>query len=247
MAHDRQLPTATSNPASNCRKYVTVRVDEGGSRARRRFTTCCLRRKITKQMGKPWPLLLFLHGLGECGNNELERVKIHGPPKLVESRPDFPFVLVTPQFPPPTGRHEGCAKSVEAGAADPARRSRHDQSEHRPDARLRHWTEHGRVRHVATRGRVSGALRGRRADLRRRRASSEWLRRYAACRSGRFTARATLSCRSPKARKWSMRFAAPAATCDSPCIPTSSTTHGRKRTTTRSVRVAAVAPRAAGR
>jgi predicted peptidase len=58
-----------------------------------------------KPDGKPWPLLLFLHGLGECGNggDELERVKIHGPPKLVESRPDFPFVLITPQCPTPEG------------------------------------------------------------------------------------------------------------------------------------------------
>lgn len=51
--------------------------------------------------GKRWPLLLFLHGLGECGENELDRVKIHGPPKLVESRPDFPFVVVSPQCRPP--------------------------------------------------------------------------------------------------------------------------------------------------
>ncbi len=52
---------------------------------------------------KKWPLLLFLHGLGECGNNELDKVKIHGPGKFVESRPDFPFVLVSPQCPPPEG------------------------------------------------------------------------------------------------------------------------------------------------
>jgi predicted peptidase len=53
---------------------------------------------------KKWPLMLFLHGLGECGNNELERVKIHGPPSFVDSRPDFPFVLVAPQCPPPPGQ-----------------------------------------------------------------------------------------------------------------------------------------------
>jgi predicted peptidase len=53
--------------------------------------------------GKGWPLLLFLHGLGECGNNELERVKVHGPPKLVEVRRDFPFVVVSPQCPPQPG------------------------------------------------------------------------------------------------------------------------------------------------
>jgi predicted peptidase len=44
-----------------------------------------------------WPLLLFLHGAGECGDN-LDLVKVHGPPKLVEQRPqDFPFVVVSPQ------------------------------------------------------------------------------------------------------------------------------------------------------
>lgn len=45
---------------------------------------------------KNWPLLLFLHGVGERGN-DLEKVKMHGPPKLVESDPDFPFVLISPQ------------------------------------------------------------------------------------------------------------------------------------------------------
>lgn len=53
--------------------------------------------------GNKWPLMLFLHGYGECGNgnDELDRVKIHGPAKLVDSRPDFPFVVVTPQCPQP--------------------------------------------------------------------------------------------------------------------------------------------------
>src|SRR5688572_21490851 len=49
--------------------------------------------------GERWPLLLFLHGAGERGN-DLELVKKHGPPKLVESVPEFPFVVVSPQCPP---------------------------------------------------------------------------------------------------------------------------------------------------
>jgi len=39
-----------------------------------------------------------LHGAGERGN-DLQKVKVHGPPKMVESRPDFPFVVVSPQCP----------------------------------------------------------------------------------------------------------------------------------------------------
>jgi len=44
------------------------------------------------------PLLLFLHGAGERGDN-LELVKVHGPAKLVEKGKDFPFVVVSPQCP----------------------------------------------------------------------------------------------------------------------------------------------------
>ena len=47
---------------------------------------------------KKWPLLMFLHGSGERGD-DLELVKKWGPPKLVEGDPDFPFVLLSPQCP----------------------------------------------------------------------------------------------------------------------------------------------------
>ncbi|MEZ6064501.1 MAG: prolyl oligopeptidase family serine peptidase [Planctomycetaceae bacterium] len=45
-----------------------------------------------------WPLLVFLHGSGERGNN-LQKVKVHGPPKLVEQGRDFPMIIVSPQCP----------------------------------------------------------------------------------------------------------------------------------------------------
>ncbi len=44
------------------------------------------------------PLILFLHGAGERGK-DLELVKKHGPPKLIEKGKDFPFVIVSPQCP----------------------------------------------------------------------------------------------------------------------------------------------------
>lgn len=46
-----------------------------------------------------WPLILFLHGMGERGD-DLEAVKIHGIPKIVEMKKDFPFIAVSPQCPP---------------------------------------------------------------------------------------------------------------------------------------------------
>jgi predicted peptidase len=59
--------------------------------------------------GQKWPLMLFLHGLGECSNDDLNRVKIHGQAKIVDGQPDFPFVLVTPQCPPPKGEMKDVA------------------------------------------------------------------------------------------------------------------------------------------
>jgi len=45
-----------------------------------------------------WPVLLFLHGSGERGD-DLEKVKFHGPPKLIEQGKEFPFIVVSPQCP----------------------------------------------------------------------------------------------------------------------------------------------------
>jgi len=47
---------------------------------------------------KRWPLMLFLHGAGERGN-DIGKVTTHGPPKIVAQNPDFPFILVSPQCP----------------------------------------------------------------------------------------------------------------------------------------------------
>jgi predicted peptidase len=48
--------------------------------------------------GKKWPLILFLHGVDERGD-DLELVKKHGIAKIVEGRPDFPFIAISPQCP----------------------------------------------------------------------------------------------------------------------------------------------------
>jgi predicted peptidase len=48
--------------------------------------------------GKPFPLLVFLHGAGERGDN-LDQLKVHGIPKIVETDSNFPFVVISPQCP----------------------------------------------------------------------------------------------------------------------------------------------------
>ena len=47
---------------------------------------------------REWPLVLFLHGVGERGS-DLELVKKHGPPKLIAEGKSFPFIMVAPQCP----------------------------------------------------------------------------------------------------------------------------------------------------
>ena len=42
------------------------------------------------------PLIVFLHGKGERGDN-IQDVKKHGPPKIVEKQKDFQFMVVSPQ------------------------------------------------------------------------------------------------------------------------------------------------------
>ncbi|MDD9887314.1 MAG: prolyl oligopeptidase family serine peptidase [Candidatus Marinimicrobia bacterium] len=45
-----------------------------------------------------WPVILFLHGMGERGDN-LELLKIHGMPKITSKNKDFPFIAISPQCP----------------------------------------------------------------------------------------------------------------------------------------------------
>lgn len=51
----------------------------------------------TGETSQKWPLILFLHGAGERGD-DLEKIKIHGLPKELQVR-DLPFVVLSPQCP----------------------------------------------------------------------------------------------------------------------------------------------------
>lgn len=49
-----------------------------------------------KDTAQKWPLMIFLHGSGESGT-DLEKVKVHGPPRLIKEGRKFPFIVVSPQ------------------------------------------------------------------------------------------------------------------------------------------------------
>lgn len=46
----------------------------------------------------PWPVVLFLHGAGERGD-DLDLVAVHGPPKQLREGRRLPFLMVAPQCP----------------------------------------------------------------------------------------------------------------------------------------------------
>jgi predicted peptidase len=51
--------------------------------------------------GQPWPLIVFLHGSGERGD-DLERVKAYGLPQRLAQGFDLPAIVVAPQCPLPS-------------------------------------------------------------------------------------------------------------------------------------------------
>lgn len=51
-----------------------------------------------KEKGPQWPLIVYLHGAGERGDN-LEQIKCNGWPLLVEQSRKFGFIIAAPQCP----------------------------------------------------------------------------------------------------------------------------------------------------
>jgi|HubBroStandDraft_3_1064219.scaffolds.fasta_scaffold470937_2 predicted peptidase len=58
-----------------------------------------------------WPVILYLHGAGDRGN-DLNLVKRQGPPYEAEREPDFPFIVVSPRSVPASAAHRGCLGSI---------------------------------------------------------------------------------------------------------------------------------------
>jgi predicted peptidase len=54
--------------------------------------------KYGKDPQQKWPLMLFLHGMGERGS-DLELLKRQPLPKTLDTLKDFPFIVISPQLP----------------------------------------------------------------------------------------------------------------------------------------------------
>lgn len=99
--HRRQLLLATPALLSAC-AVLPPTVPEGLAAGEQRAWTLEGERfwiwlpREYAQRGERWPLVIFLHGSGERGT-DLEKVKVHGPPKLVAAGAAWPAVLVSPQ------------------------------------------------------------------------------------------------------------------------------------------------------
>lgn len=58
-----------------------------------------------------WPLVVFLHGSGERGD-DVNKVKVNGPPKLVGEGRQYPFILASPQAREGEGFEPGTIKKL---------------------------------------------------------------------------------------------------------------------------------------
>lgn len=61
-----------------------------------------LPRSYTPRTKKRYPLLLYLHGAGESGT-DTDDLRSYGPPYFVESHPDLPIIVLSPQAPQAIG------------------------------------------------------------------------------------------------------------------------------------------------
>lgn len=96
LAGCTNLPQAASAQQALAGQHPQEAISDGGYRYQL-FVPPALASAPAKQDTR-WPLMIFLHGSGERGS-DIARVKVHGPPKVADANPDFPFVLVSPLLP----------------------------------------------------------------------------------------------------------------------------------------------------
>ena len=88
FAADDKKPDPGHQAAEEIKKQISIDVDLK--------YLLYLPEEYGKEKGKKWPVIL--HGSGERGS-DINKVKVHGPPKICEQKKDFGFVVISPQCP----------------------------------------------------------------------------------------------------------------------------------------------------
>jgi predicted peptidase len=83
----------------------------GTATVRTRISYLTFLPKSYSAKGAPVPLIIFLHGSGERGN-DLNKVKAWGPPAIADKDPAFPFMVVSPQVPDGEWWHANLLKGM---------------------------------------------------------------------------------------------------------------------------------------
>jgi len=84
-------------PGTQTAQIIEVESDKGGKTSLHYWLA--LPPDSEKKPDNGWPVMFFMHGAGERGAN-LDKVKQHGPPKLVGKTPELnKFIIVSPQCP----------------------------------------------------------------------------------------------------------------------------------------------------
>ena len=102
------LPTATVTPAPG-QQAITLSLPYAISSTLSQTETfhflLYLPADYYQDVSRRWPLVLYLHGSGEAGN-DLNLLKQNGLPEKLEQDKNFPFIVVSPQIPAPPERQD---------------------------------------------------------------------------------------------------------------------------------------------
>jgi predicted peptidase len=94
-------PTVTPLPSPGLHEFTTQVANDTAGATGAPVTIrylLFLPKEYGQDPARKWPLILFLHGSGEAGD-DLTLLKKAGLPALLAQQPDFPFVVIAPQIP----------------------------------------------------------------------------------------------------------------------------------------------------
>jgi predicted peptidase len=75
-----------------------VNAMDGGKKEKKKYEYLLYTPKDYKQSGKKYPLVIYLHGSSQKGD-DLNKLKAYGLPQMVANGEDFDFIIASPQCP----------------------------------------------------------------------------------------------------------------------------------------------------